>query len=424
MKTAPAWIVSVFAMVAATLVASTIHGQAPIACKPAERPIPTEYRFDGDVVCEIREDRNFDGKMDTWRTFEQGRAKRHEYDRDFDGVAEWRHDWDLPADAKVEAVAIPIDGRYRILPSDPRYWVVAPVLPTYLRCQGRTSKLIDGHWVDTFEERMQFVPPPHYGPLGEETVPEPDPAQRVFWRYENGKPVRAVVDWPGRYELVEWKDGLPIRRERRDATVSSRSRYVDGAEELCEKFDPQGRLTERWNYVNGRQTIEKFINRSWRRTHPPTAPQVLTFHDHSELPKSRRTYDDDGGRVEEMIERDGTVVRRASFDNQGWPLGVQQLVNGQWTGNFIVDGLTYRDGRLVKVDHRKSIPGSTIEWPTPTTRIWKVDGLPGRRTEYDPTDRSRYRMLREELDLNNDDVPDVMADYERLTIEQPAVLPK
>jgi hypothetical protein len=178
-----------------------------IGCAPAPGPpIPTEYRCENDVVVEIRQDTNFDGKMDLWRFYDRAYLVRFRCDLDHDGTADWQETWQRPADHRVEAGLQQIDGRWRIVPQNHahsfRMWG-----PSGRRYPGKAEKLVDGKWTGTFEDTITHVHKQHSGwPPSVKEI-----RWKVTYKYQDGRPIDAVQDAPGYRFHVEWKDGQPLR---------------------------------------------------------------------------------------------------------------------------------------------------------------------------------------------------------------------
>lgn len=404
-------------------------------------PIPRTYRFENDVLTELAEDRDRDGRPDAWQSFRRADLVRLELDRDRDGAPDWREAWEPDPNRPPELQTVFIEGRWRITPYNVLKSIhgIAPSPGFY---HGKAEKLVAGRWVDTFDD-VQILT---YG-LDHDERNTNITRHSARWRFDAGKPVEVTVTGEKHYTRITWKDARPTSyvdgvdkdhprciEQYRDGFWTTRSYFDDagnpttrltggGAEPRWEWFkdgqwtgdheethrDSHGRLTYRTVYRDGRQSLHEMFE-------PNAGGQLIR----------RRRHDPDGSWVEEQADRHGHVYLRSRYAKDGTPRGTEKLVAGQWLRDFddnpTGNPMTYRDGRLVRLEFRGDIaddgrrvavfhPDGREEWGDgKVTRYWYAHSQkPGQMR----------RRTHESRDLDGDGKPDLTVDYERLTVEQP-----
>jgi hypothetical protein len=408
-------------------------------------PIPTTYRFEKDVAFEIIQDRNYDRRPDAWITYERGHVIHFQLDTDFDGQPDWREKWDAPPGPPGEHQLQEVDGRWRLIPSAYYYQILHAKPPSPLRYTGHTQKLVNGVWTGTFTNIQK------HEHIDDNDIGDRKPPVRweVTWHFKDGKPVEAVDPRSG--HRITWIEGIPQREESEwlaaDAQKhSSVVTYRNGMQVLSESF-VGGKPVYRMTLNAGVVRSEAFRNGAWTADYEDLSRDaqghvciryvykdgVRTLQENLDPSTgkvySRYTTRPDGGSINERADRDGNFTSREQYDRDGSNRIKEQLVDGKWTGDFVDTTWgrpdTYRGGRLVHFDQGNAT--ISPEWmrvfnsPAPDQEEWS-DGKHVRRWHTFVLEPGRMRrMIREARDLDGDGKPDVVADYEKLTVEQPPV---
>lgn len=404
------------------------------------RPIPQTNRFENDVLVDLTQDRDRDGRPDLWQSFRGGDLVRLELDRDRDGKADWRETWEPDPKRPPELKTELIEGRWRIVPFN----VVKSIhghAPSPGFYTGKAEKHVEGRWIDTFDDNQLLT----YGGADENNLKVV--RRTAHWRFEGGKPVEAIVTGDGHFSHATWKEGRPLAWE--DGVAEDKLRcveqYRDGERLSRTFYDEAGKPTSRVTGDPAWPRWEVFRDGKWTGDYEDVVKDAQDrvssrkvyrdgrrsldemFEQNAGGALVRRTrYEADRGRVEEQADSAGNVYLRSQYAPDGTPRRIEKLVDGRWVGDFEEDAsgtrLVYRDGRLIRLER-----GGNIDDNAARVAVFHDDG----REEWGDGKTTRYwytyshkpgqvrRRVREARDLDGDGKADLKVDYERLTVEQP-----
>lgn len=405
------------------------------------------------MLAELAEDRDRDGRAEVWQFFRGGDLVRLELDRDRDGKADWRETWKPDANRPPELQAQLIEGRWRIVPFNV-FKSIQGQAPSPGFYAGKAEKLVGkGEWIDTFEDEQILI----YGNQDQSELDDgndgnnkPKVIRRsARWRFETGKPVEVTVTGEKHYTHVTWKDGRPTAYEDGVDKDNQRciERYRDGMWITREYFDENGKPTTRLTGGGAAPRWEWFEGGKW------TGDREETYRDPQGRITARTVYRDGRQSLQEIFEPNsgGALIRRTRYEaDRGWVMeqahpaaghiflrsryapdgkarGVEKLVDERWVRDFEDatwgEKQVYRDGRLVRLERTGALGDEGTR-----VAVFHEDG----REEWGDGKVMRYwyaysnepgqvrRRLREARDLDGDGKPDLKVDYERLTVEQPA----